>query len=76
MVQQAAARYFFIFGHYGVNVKLSPFMNWISCVLRCIINASKRLSVPMSGDLSAVSSAIPPDMPSDDTRLAADIERL
>jgi hypothetical protein len=30
----------------------------------------------MSGDLSAVASAIPPDMPSDDTRLAADIERL
>ncbi|MFP3559448.1 DNA-binding protein [Paraburkholderia sp. SIMBA_049] len=30
----------------------------------------------MSGDLSAVSSAIPPDMPSDDARLAADIARL
>ncbi|OUL86562.1 DNA-binding protein [Paraburkholderia hospita] len=30
----------------------------------------------MSRDLSAVASAIPPDMPSDDTRLAADIERL
>ncbi|MFP3643385.1 DNA-binding protein [Paraburkholderia sp. SIMBA_054] len=30
----------------------------------------------MSGDLSAVSSAIPPDMPSDDARLAAEIGRL
>ncbi|OUL78989.1 DNA-binding protein [Paraburkholderia hospita] len=30
----------------------------------------------MSGDLSAVPSAIPPDMPSDDARVAADIERL
>jgi predicted nucleic acid-binding Zn-ribbon protein len=30
----------------------------------------------MSGDLSAVSSAIPPDLPSDDARLAAEIERL
>ncbi|AUT75931.1 ATPase [Paraburkholderia hospita] len=30
----------------------------------------------MSGDLSAVSSAIPPDLPSDEARLAADIDRL
>ncbi|BCG01581.1 hypothetical protein PPGU19_061490 (plasmid) [Paraburkholderia sp. PGU19] len=30
----------------------------------------------MSGDLSAVSSAIPPDLPSDEARLAAEIGRL